>query len=79
MRGVNGRPGWFYLFIIEGAFTVGVAVCSYLYLPASPTNTKNVLWGNKPWYTERQEKIMVNRGEWSRSSWQSDCGCTHSL
>jgi hypothetical protein len=35
-------------------------VQSFLYLPASPTNTINILCP-KPWFTERQEVIMVNR------------------
>lgn len=32
---------------------------SYFYLPASPTRTTGVIW-RRPWYTERQEIIMVN-------------------
>lgn len=36
------------------------SVQSFLYLPASPTNTTNILCPT-PWFTERQEVIMVNR------------------
>jgi hypothetical protein len=32
---------------------------SFFYLPASPTNTKSVLYP-RSWYTERQEVIMIN-------------------
>ena len=32
---------------------------AFLWLPASPTQTKNVICRN-PWYTEREESIMVN-------------------
>ncbi|KAK4215491.1 major facilitator superfamily domain-containing protein [Rhypophila decipiens] len=60
MRGVDGKPGWFWLFLLEGLLTVVLAVISLLYLPASPTDTRNVLF-RKPWYTERQEVIMTNR------------------
>ncbi|KAH5988038.1 hypothetical protein HBI82_207050 [Parastagonospora nodorum] len=60
MRGIGGKPGWFWLFLLEGLFTVIIAILSYMYLPASPTSTKNVLW-RKSWYTEREETIMVNR------------------
>jgi hypothetical protein len=60
MRGIGGHPGWFWLFVLEGLLTIIVAILSFLYLPASPTDTKNVLWG-KGWYTEREEVIMVNR------------------
>jgi MFS family permease len=60
MRGVGGKPGWFWLFLLEGLFTVVIAILSFLYLPAAPTSTTNVLW-RQPWYTEREEMIMVNR------------------
>jgi hypothetical protein len=60
MRGIGGHPGWFWLFILEGLLTIIVAVLSFLYLPASPTDTKNVLFP-KGWYSEREEVIMVNR------------------
>ena len=60
LRGIGGKPGWFWLFLLEGLLTAVIAGISYLYLPASPTDTKNVLWP-KGYYTEREEVIMVNR------------------
>ncbi|KAK0657863.1 major facilitator superfamily transporter [Cercophora newfieldiana] len=60
MRGIGGKPGWFWLFLLEGLLTVVLAVISFIYLPASPTNTTGLLF-RKPWYTERQEVIMINR------------------
>ncbi|KAJ8059459.1 hypothetical protein OCU04_011121 [Sclerotinia nivalis] len=60
MRGVGGKPGWFYLFLIEGLFTFLIGVISILYLPQSPTKTSSVLC-RRSWYTEREEIIMVNR------------------
>lgn len=33
---------------------------SFIYLPSSPTNTQGVLF-RRPWYSEREETIMVNR------------------
>ncbi|XP_014556083.1 hypothetical protein COCVIDRAFT_100842 [Bipolaris victoriae FI3] len=60
MRGVAGKPGWFWLFLLEGLLTVVIAGLSFLYLPAAPTSTKNVLFP-KGWYNEREEVIMVNR------------------
>ncbi|EMR91151.1 putative major facilitator superfamily transporter protein [Botrytis cinerea BcDW1] len=60
MRGVGGRPGWFYLFLIEGLFTFLIGLISFFYLPQSPTQTTSVLC-RKSWYTEREEVIMVNR------------------
>ncbi|KAH8898923.1 major facilitator superfamily transporter [Thozetella sp. PMI_491] len=60
MRGVSGRPGWFWLFILEGLLTIVLGLISMVYLPSSPTSTSGPLW-RKPWYTEREEVIMINR------------------
>lgn len=60
MRGVKGKPGWFWLFLIEGLLTFVIGAISFLYLPLSPTSTKSVLC-RKSWYTEREEMIMTNR------------------
>lgn len=59
MRGIGGHPGWFWLFLLEGLLTVILGVISLLYLPSSPTATKSILCP-KPWYTEREEVIMIN-------------------
>ena len=42
MRGIGGKPGWCWLFLLEGLLTVGIAFVSYLHLPAAPTSTKTV-------------------------------------
>lgn len=60
MRGVGGKPGWFWLFLLEGLLTFVIGFISYLYLPHSPTHTKGPIW-RKSWFTEREEVIMVNR------------------
>lgn len=60
MRGVAGRPGWFWLFLLEGILTFLIGLTSYFYLPHSPTRTKGVIF-RKSWFTEREEVIMVNR------------------
>ncbi|CAJ2509734.1 Uu.00g056340.m01.CDS01 [Anthostomella pinea] len=60
MRGTQGKPGWFWLFILEGLLTLVIGIVSFLYLPRSPTATKSVLCP-RPWYTEREEVIMTNR------------------
>lgn len=59
MRGIGGHPGWFWLFLLEGLLTVLLGIISLLYLPSSPTSTKSILCP-KPWYTEREEVIMIN-------------------
>ncbi|EPS29506.1 hypothetical protein PDE_04456 [Penicillium oxalicum 114-2] len=60
MRGVGGHPGWFWLFLLEGLLTCLIAIGAFLWLPASPTQTRGGIW-RQSWYTERQEAIMVNR------------------
>ncbi|KAJ0168106.1 putative transporter [Colletotrichum tanaceti] len=60
MRGIGGRPGWFWLLLLEGILTCVLAVLAFFWLPQSPTNTKTPIW-RKSWYTEKQEVIMINR------------------
>ncbi|KAI4801380.1 putative MFS transporter [Aureobasidium sp. EXF-8845] len=60
MRGVHGRPGWFWLFLLEGLLTFVIGLVGYFYLPYSPTRTKGALW-RKGWFNEREEIILVNR------------------
>ena len=60
MRGVGGKPGWFWLFLLEGLLTFVIGIVSLLYLPASPVRTKSLLHP-KSWYSEREEVIMINR------------------
>ncbi|KAF4612208.1 hypothetical protein D9613_004092 [Agrocybe pediades] len=60
LRGVGGRAGWRYLFLIEGLVTLSVGLCSFMMMPAGPTETK-AWYRPKGWFTEREEVIMVNR------------------
>ena len=46
--------------IIEGGLTMVMAVVAWFWLPWSPVQTTGGFW-RKPWLTERQQKIMVNR------------------
>ncbi|KAI0800679.1 MFS general substrate transporter [Fomes fomentarius] len=60
LRGVGGRAGWRYLFLIEGVLTLGIGIASFFMMPPSPTQTKAWFRPNG-WFTEREEIIMVNR------------------
>ncbi|KAG7099772.1 hypothetical protein E1B28_001584 [Marasmius oreades] len=60
MRGIGGRSGWRYLFLLEGLFTLSVGLISFAMMPAGPTQTK-AWFRPKGWFTEREEVIMVNR------------------
>ncbi|XP_014560121.1 hypothetical protein COCVIDRAFT_12992 [Bipolaris victoriae FI3] len=65
LRGYNGMEGWRYLFAIEGLITGCIGIASWFYLPASPTQTATKFWnpfrGKEGWFSESEEKIMVNR------------------
>lgn len=60
MRGVDGKEGWRWLFLIEALISLGVGFLSFLFLVSGPTQTKT-RWNPKGYFTERGEKIMVNR------------------
>lgn len=60
MRGVAGKPGWFWLFLLEGILTFVIGLFAFLYLPQSPVDTKSVLC-RKAWYSDREQRIMINR------------------
>ncbi|KAI1628021.1 phthalate transporter [Exophiala viscosa] len=67
LRGRGGLgAGWRYLFVIEGCITGLIGIFTWLYLPASPTQTarhgfKGLLRPKNGWFTEREEVIMVTR------------------
>lgn len=51
---------WRWLFLVEGLFTLLIGIASFFKMPASPVQTKT--WHRKKgWYSEREEKIIVNR------------------
>ncbi|KAL5116237.1 hypothetical protein ACEQ8H_005902 [Pleosporales sp. CAS-2024a] len=65
LRGHNHLEGWRWLFALEGMLTGIIGFISYFYLPPSPTQTATNSWnifrGKDGWFSEREEKIMVNR------------------
>jgi sugar phosphate permease len=61
MRGVSDWAGWRWLFVLEGSLTALIGVASWFYLPPSPTQTASWARGKDGWFTEHEEKIMVNR------------------
>ncbi|KAI5792594.1 major facilitator superfamily domain-containing protein [Peziza echinospora] len=59
LRGRGGYSGWQYLYIIEGSITSAIGLASWLLMPAGPCQTAS--WWSKSWFSEREEKILVNR------------------
>ncbi|KAJ0422373.1 major facilitator superfamily domain-containing protein [Aspergillus carlsbadensis] len=60
MRGTHGQEGWRWLFLIEGLITLLIGIWSIFQMAPSPTQTK-AWWRPKGWFTDHEEKIMVNR------------------
>jgi Major Facilitator Superfamily len=61
MNGINGMAGWRWLFALEGTLTGLIGIATYFYMPPSPTQTASRFRGKAGWFTEHEEKIMVNR------------------
>ncbi|KAM3466300.1 hypothetical protein NHJ6243_001040 [Beauveria neobassiana] len=61
MRGVAGKAGWRWLFLIEALLTFLIGVLSWLLMPPGPCQTASWFRGKTGWFTEREEKIIVNR------------------
>lgn len=63
MGGVAGLEGWRWLFLIEGSITALMGMASFFFFPTSPTQPSlYAKWkGGNALFTEREEKIMVNR------------------
>lgn len=60
MRGVAGRAGWRWLFLVEGFITLSIGIATFFKMPPSPTQTK-AWFRPKGWFTEREETIAVSR------------------
>ena len=52
LRGVGGKAGWRYLFLIEGLLTLVIGIASFFMMPPSPTQTK-AWFRPKGWFNER--------------------------
>ncbi|KAJ6157369.1 hypothetical protein N7470_004961 [Penicillium chermesinum] len=57
----EGTGGWRYLFAFEGMITGLIGIVAIFWMPASPTQTRGGFRGKDGWFTEHEEKIMVNR------------------
>jgi hypothetical protein len=60
MNEIAGKEGWRWLFMIEAIISFSVGCLSFVFLRPGPTQTKSRLFPDG-YFTEREEKIMVNR------------------
>ncbi|CAK7234041.1 hypothetical protein SCUCBS95973_008798 [Sporothrix curviconia] len=60
MRGVAGRAGWAWLFLIEALISIVIGALSFLFLVPGPCQTRT-WWNPKGYFSAREETIIVNR------------------
>ncbi|EFX05825.1 major facilitator superfamily transporter [Grosmannia clavigera kw1407] len=60
LRGVHGRAGWRWLFLIEALITITIGFLSFLFLVPGPCETRT-RWNPDGYYSDREETILVNR------------------
>ncbi|OBA21775.1 MFS general substrate transporter [Metschnikowia bicuspidata var. bicuspidata NRRL YB-4993] len=60
MRGIRDMAGWRWLFIVEGVATFFIGLWGFHSMVPSAVETKSTFNPNG-WFTEREEKIVVNR------------------
>lgn len=53
MDGIGNRPGWAWIFILEGLFTFLFGLCSYFLLPRSPSHTRFLNETERAYVVER--------------------------
>lgn len=60
LEGKGGIYGWGWVFLIEGLITLVIGFASFFLMVPSSVQTKRP-WNKKGWFTDREEKIIVNR------------------
>ncbi|TPX11535.1 uncharacterized protein E0L32_007746 [Thyridium curvatum] len=61
MRGVGGYAGWRWLFLLEGLLTLVIGLVASVLMPPGPCQTASRFRGKNGWFSEREQKIIVNR------------------
>lgn len=61
MRGVGGKPGWFWLFVLMGGFTILSGAILGLFLPDSFRNPHSTFLPKVSIFTEREIHILNTR------------------
>lgn len=61
MKGVGGKPGWFWLFVIMGGFTLLCGVLLAVCLPDSLRNPRSLVLPQGSFFTERELHILRTR------------------
>lgn len=62
MDGAMGHSGWRWIFIVEGAVTVAVAIVAYFLIQDFPDTAKFLTPEEKAWAIERVKYVATGRG-----------------
>ncbi|KAF8799658.1 hypothetical protein BYT27DRAFT_7201265, partial [Phlegmacium glaucopus] len=49
MNGIGGRPGWAWIFILEGLFSIMMSLIGYIAVPSTPHDSKFLTEDQKEW------------------------------
>ena len=63
MNGVGGRPGWSWIFILEGLFTVAFGAISYFILPRSVDSAHFLTQEEKDYVNAKLREDSANAEE----------------
>ncbi|KAH9944122.1 MFS general substrate transporter [Epithele typhae] len=58
MDGIGGKPGWAWIFILEGLFTIICAIASFFILSDFPDTAKFLTEAERVWVVRRQQADM---------------------
>ncbi|KAH7089859.1 major facilitator superfamily domain-containing protein [Paraphoma chrysanthemicola] len=61
MKGVAGYPGWFWLFVLMGGFTIASGITMGLFLPDSIENPRSLFLPKVRFFTDRELHILRDR------------------
>jgi hypothetical protein len=70
MDGMAGRPGWAWIFILEGLFTVIFGLCSYFLLPRSPSQARFLSEGEKAYVISELETDGTKNNDADSFGWK---------
>lgn len=70
MDGIGGRPGWAWIFILEGLFTVAFGLASYFLLPSDPLHIKFFNEQQKHYVIAKLKEDGTRNEEADKFSWK---------
>ncbi|KAF8735594.1 hypothetical protein AX14_001843 [Amanita brunnescens Koide BX004] len=70
MQGVGGRPGWAWIFILEGLFTLLFGLASFFFLPRSPSHARFFSEEEKAYVIAKLEEDGTRNDTADGFSWQ---------